>query len=260
MSAGTGLTLSKFRRFMRDCGLLDNEAGPDQDRNGAEVALSVAEADFTLARAAGSVIPGVAPRLRTAVAFSQALTFVAVRIAPELSHMPEQALDVLCCEVLVPMGDHILKGVAQDVRAAVSVLADREVVNLLRRCQQGLTGVFGGYASGVGALPPYKRGHWTAKDVSRFANDAGLIADLSHALLQRLFVACAAYEASGGRGEEEKVSFDCFLLALVATSQRIYSKSSRSPLRILATLLRRISVMLPGRQDLTVATRDALMH
>merc|ERR1712054_276558 len=102
-----------------------------------------------------------------------------------------------------------------------------------------------------------RRGHWTAKDGSRFAADPGLAADLSHAHLQRLFFACASYEASSGRGETEKVSLDCFLLALMATAQRIYA-SSASPLRALATLLRKIAAQLPGNQNISTAAREAL--
>jgi len=253
VSAGLGLSLTKFRRFLRDCGLLSQEAC-----SGEESTLSLGNVDWALARASGTVCPGVAPRLRTVAAFSEALVDVATQISPELSHMPVQALDLLCCEVLVPLGELILQGIGQDVRAAACVLAERDVTTFMRRCQHGLGVIFKRYAQGIGAPNPYKRGYWTPKDVSRFGADAGLVADQSHALLQRLFCACAAYEASSGRGKEEKVSFDSFLLALVATAQRIYTTSSTSPLRALATLLRKISMQLPGNHDITTAAREAL--
>lgn len=250
MSSGTGLSLSKFRRFLRDCGLLSKELD--------EAVIEPAQADLTLARAADTGCRGVVPRLRTAEAFAQALIDVAVYSSPELSAMPDQALEVLCDAVLVPLGAAVLPGVTHDVQVASSALADRDVAALLRRCQQGLSALFARYASGARGPDPYRRGHWTARDVSRFAADAGIVADLSHALLQQLFCACASFEANHSRGEDDKVSFACFLLALVATSQRIYATQRKSPHQALARMLRRISVQIPGHHDIVSASREAL--
>ena len=45
----------------------------------------------------------------------EAFTDIAVHASPELAHMPEQAFDVLCCEVLAPLGKRVLQNVASDL-------------------------------------------------------------------------------------------------------------------------------------------------
>jgi hypothetical protein len=253
--AGTGLGLSKFRRVLRDCSLLTDETVEVHDDE--EMLVTTAQADLMLARAAGSMCPGVAQKLRTVEAFAHALAEVAVHVCPELAAFPDQAFDVFCDAVLVPLGARVLQGIGQDVRAAVVIFAEQEVAHVLRQCQTGMRALFASYASGIGAPNPYRRGHWTARDASRFATDAGLAADLSHSFLQQLFGACATYEASCGRGDAGKLSFDCFQLALVATSLRIYATTRQSPRHCLATLLRRIAVRWPGHHDIAVAARSA---
>jgi hypothetical protein len=223
-----------------------------------------------LARVVGSECPGVAQKLKTVEAFAQALNEVALHVSPELGaksdHMSRVAsrfggaLSVFCDAVLLPLSSLVLKGVGKDVRAGVVALAEHEVADLLRQCQRGLKAVFAIYASGVGASEPYRKGHWTARDVSRFAAETGLATDLSHALLQQLFSACASYETSCGRGEDGKLSFDCFQLALVVASLRIFANSKSSHRLCLATVLRRISFKWPGHHDISAATISVLRH
>jgi len=269
MYSGAGLTLSKFRRFLRHgrmlstdmCGIGTGSATPTAGTDsrmlrhlnparemltkpdGADSSqLSQTEADLILVRAAGG--DGQAAtnqRLYTAEAFGQALEQVALHYQP--AWKPLEALEDLCRHVLVPLGEQVLKIGDADVRAAVSVLSDAEVAGLMKRNVKALTTIFACYATGIGAPEPYRRGHWTAQTTIRFASEAGIAGDVSHEKLKQLFCSCAAYECACGRGEKDRISFAGFQLALVVLAQSIHT-SKTEPSERLSFLFFRLGTQL----------------
>jgi len=277
MSAGAGLGLSKFRRFLRDCKLLSGDTGPETPRSssgpetprsssGPETPrlLTQAGADLVLVQAAGTVGAGQPlQKLMTADAFARALAHVAQSMRCAAPERPEaDALEVLCSTVLVPLGELILGAAGKDVRAAAALQVEPAIAALLKRCRGGLGAVFQRYATGAGAPEPYRRGHWTARSTSRFAADASLVADLSHTLLHQLFSECSAHEACCGRGVDGRLTFGGWQIALIAIAEKIYGEAGigrpRHPLRRLAVLLLRMSSQLPGAHDLARPSRMAM--
>jgi len=269
MYSGAGLTLSKFRRFLRHgrmlstdmCGIGTGSATPTAGTDSRMLRhltparemltkpdgvdssqLSQTEADLILVRAAGE--DGQATtnqRLYTAEAFGQALEQVALHYRP--AWKPLEALEDLCRHVLVPLGEQVLKIGDADVRAAVSVLSDAEVAGLMKRNVKALTTIFACYATGIGAPEPYRRGHWTAQTTIRFASEAGIAGDVSHEKLKQLFCSCAAYESACGRGEKDRISFAGFQLSLVVLGQSIHT-SKTEPSERLSFLFFRLGTQL----------------
>eukprot|EP00929_Paragymnodinium_shiwhaense_P107759 TRINITY_DN74120_c0_g1_i1.p1 TRINITY_DN74120_c0_g1~~TRINITY_DN74120_c0_g1_i1.p1 ORF type:complete len:756 (-),score=168.15 TRINITY_DN74120_c0_g1_i1:242-2509(-) len=265
MSSGSGLGLLKFRRFVRDCGLMAQSENDVRHVDGG-LRITPVHADLALAAGAGVSVGASQPRLLSVEAFAAALHQVAVLCTPEIFAADGEGLNAFCARFLVPLADRLLSSLGRDVLAAEELLAMEPVVaELFRGCRQGLAAVFKKYATGIGALEPYRRGHWTAKAISRFATEAGFVADLSHSLLHHVFGACAAAEAENGRGAESKLSFSGFMLMLVVVAQLVQSRgppgkaSGTVPQENVARFLLRISVSLPaGTQDMKVAARAAM--
>eukprot|EP00927_Polykrikos_kofoidii_P023598 TRINITY_DN21689_c0_g1_i1.p1 TRINITY_DN21689_c0_g1~~TRINITY_DN21689_c0_g1_i1.p1 ORF type:complete len:868 (-),score=191.57 TRINITY_DN21689_c0_g1_i1:39-2507(-) len=255
MSAGTGLGMTRFRQLLRDCGLL---GGPSS--GGEDSELSQAEADLILSRACGATAAGLGQtRLMSADALVCAFVHIASRgkPAPVSLNTAIECMEVLCTDTLSVFAEQLLNEAGRDVLVAVTIMGDPEVSRLLKRCQQGFANTFARYASGVGALEPYRRGHMTARSISKFAAEAGVVADLSISALHQVFGAAAAYEARAGRGTETKLSLPGFVLAVVVIAQRVYANMRNTPLSRLVALLLRVSVQVPGAHDLKEAARAA---
>lgn len=170
----------------------------------------------------------------------------------------DEALESFCERVMVPLASAL--GISeQDVLSAVEILQQQEVFSLLNRVQKGLELVFGKYAASPGAAEPYKRGHWTAQAMRKFAADSELSAELSYPSIQRLFGECVQYDSSEGRsGSDGKMSFSCFKLALVLIAQRVHCAPGCTPLTRVALLLLRLSTSAKGATDLGTAARAIL--
>jgi len=280
VAVGKGLCLTQFRRFLRDCGLLGTDEAPAlaprfrglgieretagsgtnaAHHTGVEPALTRAEGDFMLVRAAAATGEAQGQRLLTVEAFFKALQHIADHCFPVQGGLSRaEAFDCLCDRVLAPLRARFPAG--RDVLDAVALLADAEMASLLSRSQPGLAKVFAKHATGVRAPEPYRRGHWTAQAFTRFASEADLVADLSRAALHRLFGESVAYEVESGRGAKERMSFSGFQLALVVISERVHARMRDTPLDRLALILVRLSHMPGGPRELRASARATKTH
>lgn len=255
-SLGAGLGLSRFRRFLRDCGLIVQDEGDPRSRShtmpSKRHTLFLSQADLIFSRVA-KVDGQLAMRLATPGYLATALADVAAHCFKDgasASSTDPVALRKMCCELLSPLRDRLRlqRGDCWDVSSAASVVSEAEIVGVLQRSQRRLASIFFRYACGVGAAPPYRRGHWTAASISRFAAEAGLGKALNHATLYRLFDDITDQEFQSGQGKEDMLSFHAFQVCLVAIAERTFRSMKPSSTDRLRVLLLRLNAL--SAQDL----------
>lgn len=228
--ADARMGLARFRRFLRDFGLLETS-----EREG----LSIVQADLLYTRATGTSTEKQALPAMDMEVFSVAVVEVALHFYPASM---EEATRRLLEGVLEPIAERLLDD-GQDVARAAEIWADPGVAALFQRSEAGLGTVFVHYAQGVGNPDPFRRGHWTVRQLSRFTADYALMAELSHTTMTRLFSHCAQYQAALDRGLEGKLSYAGFQLLLLVVAQRVLVERHFSPLQRLAHLLLRMSAV-----------------
>lgn len=245
---GARIGLSRFRRVLRDLGLL-GESG--------ERLLTVVQADLIYTRATGTNAEKQTLPSMDLYAFCMAVGDAAMQFFLEADRDPETAVLRFCDQILGPVAGRMLDD-GQDVADGARYLEHRAVSTLFQRSDAGLGTVFLQYAQGVGCQEPYRKGHWSVTQLARFTADYGLSIEVSHAAMNRLFSHCAQLEAVALRGLEGKLSFAGFRLLLVVVAQRVQQGSQASPAHRIAQLLLRLSaVRRPGQMDLTQMARAA---
>jgi hypothetical protein len=263
----TILTMTNFRRFLYDCRLLSGSSEETEGtlrscgsahHEGPEHLISQVQADLVFARATCSVGDGQQGRGNmTLDAFISALSDIGVQCFLRHTAAPDTALEAVYLRLLIPLGERLLGAEGQEVLSAVALTAEPDISGLLQRARRCLATVFCTYAEGGGGVEPYEKGFWTSTGMRKWAIDRGLMAELSLPALFKLFNDCVKYEVRGGRGQDTKMSFNGFQLALVMISQRIHGAFAPSPLERIAFLLLRMSVSL-GANELAPIARSSL--
>eukprot|EP00928_Gymnodinium_smaydae_P080512 TRINITY_DN64197_c0_g1_i1.p1 TRINITY_DN64197_c0_g1~~TRINITY_DN64197_c0_g1_i1.p1 ORF type:complete len:703 (-),score=144.38 TRINITY_DN64197_c0_g1_i1:61-2169(-) len=250
LAAGTGLCLARFRRLLRDAGLLAVATPAASSADGAcwrvasaqfpgqEPPLSQAQADLALVQAAGACAGGhqQAQRLPTPKSLGGALVSVA---GNSYDGSMDEAVMAMFDFHLYPLAARLPASTA--VEEAAACLAEPEVAALMRdSCRSVLAPLFSRYASGLNRPEPYRQGHWTSRAVTRWSADAELAGGLSHQDLHQLFCDCTTFLEASGRGETGKLSFAGFRLLLMAIAQRVHRETHGTPRLRLSRLFRGI--------------------
>lgn len=175
----------------------------------------------------------------------------------ERSGNADAELTTLCGLVLESL-DLVLGLGDFDAALVREILAEPDVALLLQAAQRGLDAVFKRHACSSNGPEPYQRGHWTAQSMKKFANDIGLVAELSVATLQRLFDACVEHFVEHNAGKEGMLSFSGFQFVLVMIAQHVHKHTPNcSNAGRLALLFLRLCVAT-GHRDLGVAAHSVL--
>lgn len=168
-------------------------------------------------------------------------------------------LRTLCFDKLASIRDRLRlqRGEDWDVATPGSIMLEADVAAMLKRSKVKLALIFARYAVDVGLQPPYRRGHWTAGCMSRFAEQSGLGKGLNRITLHRLVDDVTDQEFQGGRGEEDMLSFHAFHLCLIAIAERNCKSlpaANSSPVDRLRIILLRLNVL--SAQDLLTFQRQ----
>jgi hypothetical protein len=235
MATGTGLVLARFRRLLRDAGLLA-EATALEKPAAIVFPLVQAEADLSFVQAAAAGEQQI-PRLGSIDAFTCALTNVAIRCHGAYSYGLD-ALRALCENELRKLAERLPSN--EGLQNLLALMAeDSGIAGVLRANSQLLAKVFSRYALEVNKSSYYRKGYWSLGAVSRWSADFNLMAGLSHQTLHEFFVDCTGHDvAKGGGYESGKLSFHAFHLLVMAISQRLYAKNQETPRERLAHFLR----------------------
>jgi len=176
--------------------------------------------------------------------FLFALQAIAEHVALGAEHAGEDAaceeenIEAFCREVLDPLCHLILGGSDSDsdLIAAIALIAEDKTVNILQKSRAGLDRVFKHYAQ-------HHKGqnHWTSTDISKFAKEFGIAAEVSHYPLQKIFRECAHHEWGEGRGSEDELTLHGFQLSLLMIAQKINGSMTDSPLNQVLLLFHRMN-------------------
>jgi len=270
-SMGAGLTISRFRRILRDCGVLTVEEGegaspkqrqPSQTRSRWR-RLTLSQADLMLQRATSATMDGqLAMRLMTPGALALAFSYVASHCLRKQVDAEEdnEPMRMFCRELLDPLCEKmlLLAGEEWDLAAIDAIAAQPDVAALIKRNQSRVSVTFLRYAYKVGAPEPYRKGHWTASSMSRFSADYHLGYKLSHSMMHKLFDDCTEREFEAGRGEEDMLSFQAFQLCLVAMAEKLFQGLKPAAEERLRTLFLRMNAL--GAEDLAAFNTQPRSH
>lgn len=251
MGAGTSLSLVRFRRFLRDCGLLGGEGDAHSVaklRPFAEPPLTLALADVqyvkTLAGVDAEDVGVVQLGNRGSLeAFAEAVASIAVICFPDErtpnGHPSNDAMALMITKVLSPL-EGMLPG-GNFLTEALAAMVDPEIASVFRRSQHFLGSVFQKYSVSSNELEPYKKGHWDARKVSSWASSLDLVKEVSNHVLHSFYAECSIYEANTLPGAiEYKLTFSGFLLFLMVVALKVYEKKRANPLQRLGALLLRV--------------------
>lgn len=234
-----GIGVTRFRRFLRDAGLLegpggskpcDEKASKDHFRqlNPALADLILSKVSSNPANYAGepgglSATDGLDSknRLVTVEAFALALAKIAKRCYPDIaSESRHTALRFFCARILDPIhGRHLLREEAWTTQPAIALLYQPPIAALLSRSAKQLAEIFASRAIGRNRPEPYRQGHWTIAALFSLATEADFLKYFSRAYLAELFEECVFDEVSEGRGQPDKMSFGAFKVCLIAIAQ-----------------------------------------
>jgi hypothetical protein len=264
MSLGAGLGLSKFRRLLRDCGLLEDEAESVNSLSSLSVGspsrrksirdktlwrpLSTKQADIILSRATNAFKDGnLSMKLVAPANLALAMLDIAANCR---KHAVEEPFDVaatlqlLFATVLCPLCDRLLTNrvVDWDVSAAVNIMSGGED-GILQRSQKRLVTLFFNHSQNKGSPPPYRSGHWTAATMPRLLSEGDLEGSLSNFSLHRLFDLVTDQQFQAGAGKEDMLSYQGFQVCLIAIAERLFSDEKNTPADRLRVFLLRLNAL-----------------
>jgi hypothetical protein len=229
------ITSARFRRLLRDAALLATSGSYSTGEKPTVFPIAQAQADLLFVQAASGE---QVLRLASIDAFAYALASVGARCHGACG---VDALRALCDNELLELGKRL--PASDGIQSLVAMMAEPEIVALLRANGQLLTKVFCRYAVEINKSSHYRKGHWTLSAASRWSADFNLASGLSHQALHEFFIGCTRHEVAKG-GLEGKLSFQGFHLLVIAISQYLYAKTREMPHDRLALSLRCMKSLL----------------